>query len=319
MALSGDQATDRGPATVAPPALPPPPPPPPPALAVGVPLEREQILLWIVAGLAIWTIGAGQRRLRQVIIDWLPFALVLVAYDYSRGAAGVHDIRSLARGEAGPVHWLPQLRADRWLGLGEVPTVRLQRALLDPRRAHAWEVLPSLTYASHFVVPFAVAAVLWVRDRARWAAYVRRFVALSFLGVVIFLVFPAAPPWLAGEAGYLPHVSRSAGRGWSLLHLEVAGHVIDKGQRSVNLVAAIPSLHAAYAALVGVVLWPRCRRLTRVVLVAYALGMGFTLVLSGEHYVVDVLAGWACVALVCVALSAAERWWAARPVSAAGR
>jgi membrane-associated phospholipid phosphatase len=66
------------------------------------------------------------------------------------------------------------------------------------------------------------------------------------------------------------------------------------------VVAAIPSLHAAYTVLVAWGLWRSCGRIGRAALVAYPLAMGFVLVLTGEHYVIDVLLGWAYVAVVVV-------------------
>jgi membrane-associated phospholipid phosphatase len=48
------------------------------------------------------------------------------------------------------------------------------------------------------------------------------------------------------------------------------------------------------------------------VLLAYPLAMTFTLVYSGEHYVIDVLVGWAYVAAVFLLVGAAERWWRER-------
>lgn len=272
-------------------------------IANGVPTEREQVLAWVVAGLVIVSSGGRAGRALTVIRDWLPFALVLFVYDLSRGAA---DNIGLA------VHWTPQIRLDRLIGLGYVPTVWLQDHLLDPRRVHPWEIVPSLVYVSHFVVPFAVAAVLWIRDRTRWAAYARRFVLLSFLGVATFVLVPAAPPWLASQQGYLPPVGRTVGRGWSMVGLDIASRMLHRGQSTVNLVAAVPSLHAAYAGLVGVFLWKGLRLAGRLVVVSYALLMAFTLVLSGEHYVVDVLLGWAYLAVVMVAMARAERWFRRR-------
>ena len=52
----------------------------------GFAFNRELLLLYICTGLAAASIGQG-RRMLYVIRDWLPFALVLVAYDLSRGAA----------------------------------------------------------------------------------------------------------------------------------------------------------------------------------------------------------------------------------------
>jgi len=58
-------------------------------------------------------------------------------------------------------------------------------------------------------------------------------------------------------------------------------------------VAAIPSLHAAYALLITLVLWRSARRGPwRVLLAAYPVAMAFALVYTSEHYFVDVLLGW---------------------------
>ena len=56
-----------------------------------------------------------------------------------------------------------------------------------------------------------------------------------------------------------------------------------RGRPPVNPVAAVPSLHAAFACLVAVFFWYRVRPLFRVVLASYAVAMVFTLVVTGEH------------------------------------
>jgi membrane-associated phospholipid phosphatase len=96
-------------------------------------------------------------------------------------------------------------------------------------------------------------------------------------------------------------VERIVGRGWGNLHLHSATALIDQGQASVNLVAAIPSLHAGLTAAVSAFLWTRVRRKWRPLLVAYPLIMAFTLVYTAEHYVVDILLGWALAAVVVMA------------------
>jgi membrane-associated phospholipid phosphatase len=54
----------------------------------------------------------------------------------------------------------------------------------------------------------------------------------------------------------------------------------------------MPSLHAGAALLVALFFWPSVDVLRRVALLAYAVAMAVTLVYTGEHYVVDVAAGW---------------------------
>lgn len=297
----------------------------------GFAFNRELLLLYICTGLAAASIGQG-RRVLYVVRDWLPFALVLVAYDLSRGAATL-----IGR----PTMWQWQADADRWLFFGTTPTVWLQERL-KLAQPPWWEVVMSVVYMSFFILPYVVAAVLWMRDRDEWKAFVRLFVGLSFAGLVIYALLPAAPPWAAarctardvvggpsdpqcmfGSARGVPDggllgamqtnrdgahvwVERLVARGWDNLHLHSATALVDEGQASVNLVAAIPSLHAALTAAVSAFLWPRMPRKWRPLLVAYPLVMAFTLVYSAEHYVTDILLGWALAAVVVAALSRYE-------------
>ncbi len=264
----------------------------------GIPLDREQIIVWLAAGLVGFSVGSPRGGPWRVLRDWLPVVLVLILYDLTRGAA--EDLLGIT------AHVRPQLVVDQWLGLGEIPTLRLQTWLYDPGPVQWWEVPVTLTYISHFFVPFVVAAVFWLRDRERYWQYIRRFVTLSFLAAVTFVVFPAVPPWLAARTGELDPIVRTAPRGWSKLNLDVAQDLVELGQRTANVVAAIPSLHAGYTVLVAWALWPSCGRLGRSILVAYALGMAFVLVLTGEHYLIDIFIGWGYVALVVLVWNTIE-------------
>lgn len=305
----------------------------------GFAFNRELLLLYIATGLLAASIGQG-RRMLYVIRDWLPFAVVLAAYDLSRGAATL-----VGR----PTLWQWQVDADRWLFFGTVPTVWLQERL---KMLHPpwWEVVISTVYMSFFILPYVVAGVLWLRDREEWKRFVRLFVGLSFAALVIYALLPAAPPWAAARCsaddvdggpsdprcmfrsareavdggllgamqesrdGAHEWIERIVTRGWGKLHLHTATALIDQGQASVNLVAAIPSLHAGLTAAVAVFLWRRVNRGWRPLLVAYPLIMAFTLVYTAEHYVVDILLGWALAAVVMFALNRYEAWRSSPPV-----
>ena len=300
-------------------------------ITTGFAFNRELLLVYIATGLLAASIGQG-RRMLYVIRDWLPFALVLVAYDLSRGAADL-----IGR----PTLWHWQIDADRWLFFGTVPTVWLQERLKLPAPPW-WEIVISSVYMSFFIMPYLVAAVLWLRNRDEWKSFVRLFVGLSFAALVIYALLPAAPPWAAarcaaadvegGPAGpgcmFRPArgvpdggllgamqttqdganhwIERIVGRGWGKLNLHSATALLDQGQASVNLVAAIPSLHAGLTLAIAAFLWNRVSRGWRPLLVAYVLVMAFTLVYTAEHYVVDILLGWALAAVVVAAVNRFE-------------
>jgi PAP2 superfamily len=159
-------------------------------------------------------------------------------------------------------------------------------------------------------LPWALAAVLYVRSRPIWLTYVRRVVLLSYAGLATYILVPAAPPWFASGYGYVPEqMDRIATGGWSVLGLRSAGVLLDQAQAGSNHVAALPSLHAGFAMLFSVTMWVLVRnRLVRVLVAIYPVAMGLTLVYGGEHYVVDVLLGWVYVAVVLLVSVAWETW-----------
>ena len=248
-------------------------------LVTGLPTDRLVLLGWVLAALAVQSLGRGRMALVRMLADWVPLVALLMLYDLSRG---------MADGLGVAVHVTEPAAVDRWLGDGVLPTVWMQ----EHWGASWWAAVASLVYASHFVVTPLVLALLWLRDRARWAGYARMVLALSAAGLVTYVLYPAAPPWLASRDGVIEHVDRISSSGWAVLGLPKAGALLDSGQGQVNPVAAVPSLHTAFAVLTCLALLPLARHLwQRVALVAYAVVMPLVLVWSGEHYVIDTLLG----------------------------
>jgi membrane-associated phospholipid phosphatase len=171
----------------------------------------------------------------------------------------------------------------------------------------------SFVYFSHFVVSLTIAVVLWLRNRSVWLGFMRRWFLLTFAGLVTYFLYPAAPPWYAAKHGYLAEtVYRTSSDGWHEIGMRTAGKLLTAGQAMSNPVAAMPSLHSAFAMLVVAFFFARVGRRWVPVLLLYPLAMTFTLVYGGEHYVVDVLVGWAYVFGTFAVTGAAERWWRAR-------
>ncbi len=263
--------------------------------AYGVPVQRELVIAWTCGALVCASLGQPPRKILQIVTDWLPIVVVLGVYDFTRGAAD-----SLGIG----VHLHPMIDFDRFLFFGQTPTEWLQARLYEPGVVNWWDVAFTLVYTSYFIVPFALAGVLWVRDRLAFLRFTRRLVSLALAGLASYVVFPAAPPWMAGEQGLLDGVHRTTAEGWNLLGVGTAG-LFSKGQSSANLVAAVPSLHSAFTALVAMFLWDRVRPWARPLLALYPLAMGVTLIATGEHYFFDVLLGW----LYAGAVMAGWAWW----------
>ena len=226
----------------------------------------------------------------QLLMACSPLSLILLAY------AAAHWVSApLSQGAAtnrlgSGLHVDGPAAADRLL-FGTVPSVWLQARLVDGT-AHWYDAAAALVYVTHFVAIPVLTAVAWFCLRDRFAVWVVAVLAFAALGIGGYVLYPAAPPWMASDSGLIGAVNRISTPGWDYLHLEAVGRLTVAGQEGSNPVAAMPSLHAGGALLVALFLWPLARTLWRAVLLGYVLAMALALVYTGEHYVVDVVAGW---------------------------
>jgi hypothetical protein len=270
---------------------------------VGLPTDPMVAILFLWLGTIAWNIDRPWRHHLQFARDWLPILGLLVVYDFSRGLAD----------DLSAPHVTEMIDADRWVFGGQLPTIWLQEHFYDPDHVHWWDVAASWIYFSHFVASFTVAVVLWLRNRGLWAAFMRRWFALTAAGLATYFLYPAAPPWWASQYGYIPeHVERMSSRGWSAIGLDSAGKLLNVGQQLSNPVAAMPSLHSGFALCVVAFFFTRVNRKWLPLLIAYPVAMSVTLAYTGEHYMIDAFVGWTYVGLIYFGVNRAERWWRIR-------
>lgn len=157
----------------------------------------------------------------------------------------------------------------------------LQRAFL---------ALPNLVAALnifYFVGHFLITAIFffWLYHRSRdgFRSFRDGFLAATAIAVVIHWLFPTAPPRLAGV-------------GLEDTLLVLSGIDIGSPHSSAlsNPVAAVPSLHAAYALGVGIGMMRYARsHLIRLAGAIYPPLVVLTIVVTGNHFVLDAIAGMA--------------------------
>jgi hypothetical protein len=240
-------------------------------IAVGIPLSPDRYFFVLLLPVLL------VRRARRFVIDWAPFLLLLFSYEFLRGLAG-----------HGTVHYLTGIQFDSMV-FGTPPTVTLQERFAHGRSLAPWDVLAAVLYLLHFVMPLSFAYLLWLRRPEQFSRFTAAFLLLSFAALATFILYPAAPPWLASQAGYLPSVHERVGTVLSAfpdrLHLPSVYTLFDPNQ-----VAAIPSLHASYPLLI---LLFACRffGLRGLAVAPYVAGVWLAIVYLGEHYVFDILVG----------------------------
>jgi membrane-associated phospholipid phosphatase len=243
----------------------------------------------------------------QLLIAWAPLSVILLAYAAAQWISAPLGARGSGVGTnrwGFGLHVAGPAEVDRSV-FGVVPSVWLQARLVDGS-AHWYDAAAALVYVTHFVAIPLVTAVAWFALRDRFTGWVAAVLTFTTLGMGGYVLYPAAPPWLASDQGVIGAVHRVSSPGWDYLHLGWVGRLVVAGQQDSNPVAAMPSLHAGSAMLVALFLWPLVKAWWRALLVGYVLLMAFALVYSGEHYVVDVVAGW-LTAAIAVAVGAAVR------------
>ena len=269
--------------------------------AFGIPYHRDILAVWLLIGLLCFSMSDLRGAVRGIVLEWLPFAAILIVYDSLRGTAG-HIFA---------VHYLPQLQVDQWLFGGTAPTVTLQHWLWHGHVVW-YDVVFWGIYLTHFVATPLVATVLWKVDRARFRWFAVFVTVLSFTGLLTYALFPAAPPWMASDAHMITPVARIVPMVWPALGLHSAGSLIEHGYHYANNVAAIPSLHTAFALLIAIALWPRKHKWLRPLVALYPVAMAFSLIVGAEHYVFDVLLGWIYTFASLGMTKLLMRWWANR-------
>src|SRR4051794_18727089 len=176
---------------------------------------------------------------------------------------------------------------DKLLGRGEIPTLRLQRALAR-NGVGRHDTLLSWLHWSWFLVPHgSVAYVLWKRPE-RYERAAGMMAATFDAGVATYWLVPTAPPWWAGQNGHLPPVRRIMVEAGSEFWGELWQRLYDSLGR--NPFAAMPSLHFGTSVMAAHVLGQVGRK-EAVAGWTYAAALGFALVYLGEHYVTDLVAG----------------------------
>src|SRR4051812_35654035 len=245
----------------------------------------------------------GKRTVLVSAVSWqAPLALVLAIPPSRARAVGVYALQMWAylaqydMPDDDPDWILRRVKVrypiaiDRLIGRGEVPTIRLQRLLGKKGKVQRHDTLLAWLHWSWFLVPHgSVAYVLWKRPE-KWERVAGMMSATFDAGAVSYWLFPTAPPWWAGENGYLEPVRRIMVEAGTEFWGELWQRLYDSLGR--NPFAAMPSLHFGTSVMAAHVLGEVGRKEAALGW-TYAAGLGFALVYLGEHYVTDLLAGFA--------------------------
>ncbi len=185
-----------------------------------------------------------------------------------------------------------------WHGTLVIETERRLQAFIEPTLQDFVErsnVLVAATTYTYWLSQFAVVgiALLWVyfRHHHRFADLRNWLIGANLIGLLGYVLMPTAPPRMFPEWGFTDTLAELSG----------------VNQQSVaflaNPYAAMPSLHAMDALIVGLVLASVCRsRVAKVLWLIWPVWVSFAVMGTGNHFWLDCVAGFAVAILTGVIL-----------------
>jgi hypothetical protein len=219
-------------------------------------------------------------RVRSYAAAFLPYGMLWLGFTLLRALADETPVR-LRTDEVTAV--------ERGMFFGTTPTIWLQTRLFDPTQIHWYDYATTLIHWSYFFVPHVAAIIIWRRSPTLYRRFLIATGITLGVGLMIYFLSPAAPPWLTADRAPQQDIFRvmaNVGR-------QVNSSVYNRTYSVVgdsNPVAAMPSLHEAITFLVFLFALNGGWKLG-VPAFIYAVAMAFSLVYTGEHYVIDTLVG----------------------------
>lgn len=223
-------------------------------------------------------------------LDALVIAWLCWVYDLVANLAPLRLHAAIAHGTSvlnleHTLHIDPELSLNRWLS-----------------GHHALASVLSYYYDNaHFVVTLGLLAWLWWRRVEEYRPLRNMLVLINVIGLVVFWLYPVAPPRMLSGFEDVVAASHTFGS-WHTGALASAA----------NQLAAMPSLHMAWAVWCAVVLWrtkARAGRLwiSRGIALLYPCITAVAVMATGNHYLLDVFAGIATAGLAALLTAAIER------------
>ena len=196
------------------------------------------------------------------------------------------------------------MHAARVLHIEQGLNIAWEQTLNRVVSSHFWlAVSADYMYATlHYLVTPLVLIWMWRRHRDAYARARTTLMVATIIGLVGFSMLPVAPPRML--PGFVDTMAQYSGFGWW-------------GQEAsaprgfggfTNQFAAMPSLHVGWALWCG---WQLVRhgqhRITRWLGVAYPTLISVVVMATGNHYLLDAVAGFAVVFFAMVAVGGVAR------------
>lgn len=238
------------------------------------------------------------KKTRPVAIYFLPWFLFGVVYDlmrlYPNFKVNPIDVRGLYEAEKS-LFGIAASSVTELQAIADHTQTMIPGEFFKVHNCSFADFMAGIFYLCWVPVPVAFAIYLYVTKQKKW--FIRfswSFLVVNLIGFVGYYIHPAAPPWYAMNYGFeavlhTPGNVAGLGRFDEMTGLQVFHGLYGK---NANVFAAVPSLHAAYMFLTTIYAVISHKRWYTILLFSFiSLGIWWTAVYSGHHYIIDVMLG----------------------------
>ena len=225
---------------------------------------------------------------RSWVIELVALVVLFAAYNVIRGSAGKNALAAFAHAD-------DVLRAESWL------FPHLEVPLNEWMSQITWVAVPACYFYAlmHYA---ATPGILLLSRRIGGWYYWRGYwtlVLASGIALLIYALYPVAPPRLIPELGIVDVMRQFDTYGWWGSAASAPTGVGD----ATNQYAAMPSMHFGWALWCAIQMWSLRSRVWRGLALAYPTVLLIVVLATGNHFVLDVAAGAACVLVAYAAVS----------------
>jgi inositol phosphorylceramide synthase catalytic subunit len=183
--------------------------------------------------------------------------------------------------------------------------------------APLFDVLAAVPYAIFWMIPVAYAGWLFYADRSRLSFYLWSLFLAHTVVWMMWLIFPAAPPWYIQSHGCVIDASAPSSAAALLRVDELFGLHYFQGfySRSMTTFGALPSGHCVFPMIGLLTAWHSTTWRTRPFHLIYAASMLAASVYLEHHWLLDGLLAWVISAAAAFTVGALLRGRARRPSS----
>jgi len=155
------------------------------------------------------------------------------------------------------------------------------------------DVLAPSFYLTWVPIPMLFLVYLFFNNKPEMARFAFAFLLINIVGLIIYYIYPAAPPWYFAKYGTAFHPNTPGDAAGLLKFDEYFQISLFEGMyaKNGNVFAAIPSLHSAFPVLL-VYFGIKLRLvIANVFFFTILAGIWFAAVYTNHHYIIDVLLG----------------------------